>query len=287
MARWTTLRKTFATLPDPSRIYPATGTETALARIWESLEDGEGLVVLTGSPGTGKTLLAYRLLVQLGNERRSILLTNSHFPDRASLLQACLFDLGLPHEGKTEQELRLTLTGHLLDSVADTGSVVLVIDEAQHLSADLLEELRLLGNLEAYGQTALQVVLIGQPELRDRLDQPELRSLAQRITTWSELTPLDLAEAIDYVLHLLRTASPRALEAVPEEVHEIVAGASAGVPRRINQILREALRVADECDSEVVDVEMVAEALSRLGLSGSLEPEIRFDPEPDEGPLAA
>ncbi len=287
MSRWSSLRKAFATTPDRARVYPATVAEIALARLLAGLDDGESLLVATGLTGTGKTLLAYRLLEQVGPRRRSILLTNSHLGSRSALLQACLFDLELPHEGKSEQELRLTLTAHLLETLTKQGSVVLVVDEAHHLDDDLLEELRLVGNLEAGGQPALQVVLIGLEVLEERLADPGLAAIQQRVGTWTRLEPLDLAEAIDYVTHLLRTASLDALDIVPEEVRAEVAEAANGIPRRLNLILREALRIADEIEADVVDIEMVHEALSRLGLEGVMEPEIRFDPEPEEGPLAA
>lgn len=287
MARWTALRRAFATTPDRSRVYAATTAEAALARLRAGLDDGEGVVALTGPAGTGKTLLVYRLLEGLGRERRSVLLTNSHFADRSALLQACLFDLGLPHDGRSEQDLRLTLTAHLLETLTKRGGVVLAVDEAHHLADDQLEELRLLGNLEAAGRPALQVVLAGLPELDARLESSRLAALAQRLATRVRLDALDLAEAVDYQAHLLRTAGPTGLDAVPDEVRLAVAAAAHGVPRRMNQLLREALRVADECDADVADVEMVQEAAGRLGLVDLAEPEIRFDPAPDDDPLAA
>jgi general secretion pathway protein A len=271
------LRKAFPTTPDRSCVYPATGAETGLARLRAALADGEGFLLCTGPAGTGKTLLVHRLLESLGTDRRSVFLTNSHFPDRAALLQACLFDLSLPYQEQSEQELRLTLTAHLLDQLTQRGSVVLVIDEAHHLDTDLLEELRLLGNVQAAGRHALQIVLVGLPVLEERLAGPDLAALSQRLTTRVRLEPLELAEAIDYCTHLLRLAGPAGVEAVPEEVREAVAGAAAGLPRRLNQILREALRVAAESEADVVDVEMVEEALVRLGL---------VSPEGDR-PLAA
>jgi len=238
--------------------------EESLARLTDGLADGEGVLVLSGPPGTGKTLLVYRLLEALGRDRASILLPASRFANRAALLQACLFDLDLPYEGKSEQELRLALTAHLLEQLRQKGNVVLVADEAQHLGADLLEELRLLGNLEAGGRRAIQVVLVGLDDLAEML--PMLPALDQRITTRVRLEPLDPVEAIDYCTHLLRAAGPGAADVVGEEVREAVALAAGGVPRRMNQILREAIKIAQSCEADVVDVEMVQEALVRLGL---------------------
>ena len=153
------LRSTTTTLSGHSgqhRLLPATGHERALARLLQGLADGEGVLLLTGDPGTGKTLLCHCLAERLGEERPTIFLTNSHFAHRAALFQALLFDLSLPYEGRGEQEMRLALTDHLLKTYAKGRSTVLLVDKAHHLSADLLEELRLLGNLEARAGKALR-----------------------------------------------------------------------------------------------------------------------------------
>ena len=118
-----------------------------------------------------------------------------------ALLQAILYDLSLPYEGRGEQEMRLALTDHLLRGYEEGRGTVLVVDEAQHLTPDLLEELRLLGNLEARSGKAVQVVLVGQPALLETLRRPELAALWQRLAVRAEVQPLDLQEAADYLLH--------------------------------------------------------------------------------------
>src|SRR5437879_9481991 len=135
--------------PDAAGYYPATGHELALAPLRQAIGDDEGLALLTGAPGTGKTLLCHRLIELVGPDVATAFLTNSHFRDRAGLLQAILYDLSLPYEGHGEQELRLALTDYLLKNFGAGRRSLLLIDEAQHLTPDLLEELRLLGNLEA------------------------------------------------------------------------------------------------------------------------------------------
>ncbi len=142
-------QRPFPATPDPARYYPATSHERAIARLLHGLTDGEGVAVLTARTGTGKTLLCHCLLERLGSDVNLVFLTNSHFGDRAGLLQAILYDLSLPYQDRGEQEMRLTLTDHLLRSYQEGQSTILILDEAQHLTPDLLEELRLLGNLEA------------------------------------------------------------------------------------------------------------------------------------------
>jgi type II secretory pathway predicted ATPase ExeA len=270
-------QRPFPSTPDPACYYPATSHERALARLLRGLDDGEGLLLLTGEPGTGKTLLGHCLLERLDADVNAVLLTNSHFRDRAGLLQAVLFDLGLPYQGLGEQEMRLALTDHLLKAYAAGKRTVLVIDEAQHLDADLLEELRLWGNLEARSGKALQVVLSGQPSLLETLSSPQLAALRQRLVVRARLEPLPLQEAADYLLHHLRVAGGRPERLLADEAAELLARQARGVPRLLNQAAREALSLAAEAGAAQVDVEAALEALSLLGLEPAEEPRGEVD----------
>src|SRR5437588_1982700 len=182
-------QRPFYSAPDCSRYYPATEHEHALEQLLQALADAEGLILLTGEPGVGKTLLCHCLLQRSG-DIRSAFVTNSHLPDRSALLQTILYDLGLPHAGRSEQELRLALTDDLLEHCTEKGLTLLVVDEAHHLSPDLLEELRLLSNLEGGAGRALQVVLVALPAILDTLAGPELGSFRQRLVARACLTPL-------------------------------------------------------------------------------------------------
>jgi type II secretory pathway predicted ATPase ExeA len=272
-------QRPFPATPDSTAYYPATGHERALARLLQGLADGEGVLLLTGEPGTGKTLLCHCLAERVGDERQTIFLTNCHFANRVALFQAILFDLSLPYEGRGEQEMRLTLTDHLLKSYAAGRSTVLLVDEAHHLLADLLEELRLLGNLEARAGKALQVVLVGWPALVERLNDSELAALRQRLVVKVQLEPLPLAEAADYLLHHLRAAGARADEVLSPDALELLARSTRGVPRLLNQAGHQAFRLATEADAGQVDVEAVVEALGVLGLEALETPA----PEPTGG----
>jgi type II secretory pathway predicted ATPase ExeA len=264
-------QRPFPATPDSSTYYPATSHERALARLLQGLADGEGVLLLTGEPGTGKTLLCHCLAERLGEQRQTVFLTNCHLANRAALFQAILFDLSLPYEGRSEQDMRLTLTDHLLKTYAAGQSMVLLVDEAHHLSTDLLEELRLLGNLEAHASKALQVVLVGWPSLAERLTDAELAALRQRLVIKVRLDPLPPHEAADYVLHHLRGAGARPETALAPEALELLARSTRGIPRLLNQAAHQAFRLAAEAEAGQVDVEAVLEALSLLGLE-AVEP---------------
>ena len=264
-------QRPFPATPDPARYYPSTCHERAIVRLLHGLADGEGVQVLIGVPGTGKTLLCHCLLERLGAQANIAFLTNSHVGSRAGLLQAILYDLSLPYEGRGEQEMRLALTDHLLSGYEAGRSTILILDEAHHLTADLLEEVRLLGNLEARTGKALQVILVGQPALLETLRRPELTALRQRLAIRVEVEPLALQEAADYLLHHVRIAGGRPERLFADEALELLARQTHGVPRLLNQAAHQALNLAAESDASQVDAEAALEALSMLGLAEESE----------------
>src|SRR5262249_23640199 len=159
----------------------ATGHERVLAALQQALDDDEGIIVVTGPAGAGKTLLCHLLLDRLGDDVTAAFLTYCHIADRTGLLQAILYDLNQPYANLSESELRLSLTEFLLKNFTDGRYTVLLIDEAQQLTPDVLEELRLLSNLEAADGKAVQIVLVGQPHLLTTLRQPSQAAFNQRV----------------------------------------------------------------------------------------------------------
>jgi general secretion pathway protein A len=259
-------RRPFLAAPDSSCYYPATSHERALDRLLQGLRHGEGLALLTGEPGTGKTLLCHCLLERLGPETTTAFLTNSHLAERTDLFQAILYDLSQPWEGRCEQELRLRLTEFFLKNFSAGKRTLVVVDEAQHLTPDLLEELRLLGNLEAGLGKAVQVILAGQPSVLQTLQRPELAALSQRLLVRVRLAPLGLEEAADYLLHQLRAAGARPEDVMTDEALEVLARGTQGIPRLLNQAAHQALLLAESADVGLVDAEVALEALSCLGM---------------------
>jgi type II secretory pathway predicted ATPase ExeA len=266
-------QRPFRVTPDSECYYPATSHEQALAPLLQAIQEGEGLALLAGEPGTGKTLLGHCLLDRLGDEVTTALLTHSHFGDRIGLLQAVLYDLSLPHEGRHEQELRLALTDYLLKNYEAGRRCVLVLDEAQHLTPDLLEELRLLGNLEGRHGKALQIILLALPALEDTLRLPELAAFNQRLGVRTRLERLGLHEAADYVVYHLRAAGGVPEQIVSDEALEILARGTHGLPRLLNRAMDQALTLACAAGADQLDAEAALEALALLGLSDTAEEE--------------
>src|SRR5262249_30495679 len=259
-------QRPFRTTPDTEFYYPATAHEVALADLRRAIDDEEGFAVVTGEAGTGKTLLLHRLLETLGEPCRAVFLTNPHWAGRSDLLQAILFDLSLPYLGLGEQELRLAVTESCLEHFQDGGKTIIVVDEAQHLSAEHLEELRLLSNLEGKHGKAVQVVLAGLPELAATLDRPGLSAVRQRVAVRAALEPLSPHQAGDYLMHQLRVAGGRPDRLFSEEAFALLAGAGQGVPRLLNQLAAAAMHLAGQAGAKQVDAEAALEAIIRLGL---------------------
>lgn len=260
-------RRPFPATPDDTLYYPATGHESALQTLLRGVHEDEGLLLASGPPGIGKTLLAHCLADRLGGEVATAFLTHSQLPDAAALLQSILFDLQLPYEGVSEQVLRLRLTDHLLKNRAAGRRFVLLVDEAHLLKPELLEELRLLGNLEAGGRKAFQAVLFAQENILETLKQPRLAAVAQRLSVRCTLASLGLEESIDYLLHHLRLAGGKPEKIIDEAALEVIASGTHGLPRLLNQASHQALLLADAADLSCIDAEAALEALAVLGIA--------------------
>src|SRR3954447_5468305 len=200
-------RNPFEITPDPSFLFPTRRHNEALAALYYGIRRHKGFVVVTGEVGTGKTLLL-RCLLRLLKDSRDIAYAYI-FNGRLSpteFLQYILSDFGLPAAGKNKSELLLDLGQFLVSRGSKGLSTVLIIDEAHHLSEDILEEIRLLSNLETVDDKLLQIVLVGQPELDEKLDTFGLRQLKQRIALRARLAPLDADETREYIEKRLQIA---------------------------------------------------------------------------------
>jgi type II secretory pathway predicted ATPase ExeA len=260
-------RRPFSLSSASPTYYPATAHEHASRLALDALGGGCGFAVLSGDAGMGKTLLAQRLVEKLETERQALWLITPFVADATGLYQAILYDLASPYAGKTEQELRLDVIDHLLKAFESGRPMLWVLDEAQHVRLRVLEELRILTALEARPGRALQVLLVGQPGLTRMLRQPELRAVAQRVGAWLELTPLDVHESVDYLVHHLRAANGRPERIVTAEALEILARGAAGVPRVLSQCADRAFQLAAAAESDMLDAEAALEALAEVGLS--------------------
>ncbi|MBI5612210.1 MAG: AAA family ATPase, partial [Gammaproteobacteria bacterium] len=243
----------FALPPDPGYLYLGQAHQEALAHLRYGIEQGGGFVQLTGEVGTGKTLLV-RAVVERLPENVDVALILYPILSVFEFVAAICDELRVSYPAGTTsiKDLIDALNAHLLKSHADGRRTVLVIDEAQNLSREVLEQVRLLTNLETTKQKLLQIVLIGQPELDGLLAQRDLRQLAQRITARYRLTSLTRRETCDYILHRCRVAgakTPLFSRAALRWVHML----SNGVPRLINVICDRALLGAYAGGKSVVD----------------------------------
>lgn len=256
----------FRPTPDTLAYYPAATHETALTRLMQAIANDEGIAILTGAPGTGKTLIGHLLLDRLGDLSASFI-TNCRFGSRSEMLRSLLFDLAQPHVNMSEQELRFAITEYLLGNLAHERRTLLLLDEAQDLTPDLLEELRLMSNLETSQGKSVHIVLIGQPVLLEALHRPELAALQQRIATRLQLEMLSAPEAIAYLKHQVRVAGGEPEQVFSAEALSILAERTAGVPRLLNQAATTCLHLAETAAADAIDAEVALEALATLGFA--------------------
>jgi general secretion pathway protein A len=259
----------FALSPDPDFLYPSRVHREALDYLRFAIEGHAGFVVITGEIGSGKTTLLQVLLRTLDGQTTVIRLVNTLLTG-VELLESMLLDLGVTHPPTTKPAMLRELAHVLVEQRAQGRRVLAVIDEAQNLSAETLEELRMLSNLETEKSKLVQIVLVGQPNLRDSLDQPFLEQLRQRVTVRYHLGPLDEDETARYINHRLKRAALGAPLELPRDVTDLVHSRSGGVPRLINVICDAALLAGYAEERRVIDVALVQSAIDDLEASNVL-----------------
>jgi general secretion pathway protein A len=257
--------KPFAITPDPRYLYLSERHAEALAHLLYGINEAGGFIQLTGEVGTGKTTVVRTLLARVPQHADVAVILNPRLTPVEFLLTICE-ELGVPLEDAERHSVKQmvdALNRRLLSAHAEGRRVIVIVDEAQNLSAETLEQVRLLTNLETPTQKLLQIILIGQPELRDLLERNDLRQLAQRITGRYHLQPLSGAETQGYVRHRLRVAgatgeifTPAALR----EVHRV----SSGIPRVINVSCDRALLGAYTQEARTVTAGLVRQAAGEV-----------------------
>lgn len=220
--------------PDPRYLYLTRQMQEALAALTYGIQNRKGFILLTGEVGTGKTTLLNRLLGWLrGHRVKTAYIFNSRL-DVNDLFDLILSEFEIPCEGRSKSQVVLRLNQWLLERYRAGETAVLIIDEAQNLSAEVLEEIRLLTNLETSTEKLLQIVLAGQPELEEKLKAPQVRQLRQRITLCCRTAPLTLEETFGYIAERLRIAGANCEPVFSKEAIEMVHAYSCGIPRVVN-----------------------------------------------------
>jgi putative secretion ATPase (PEP-CTERM system associated) len=259
----------FALSPDPEYLYPSKVHQEALSYLRYGIEGHAGFVVITGEIGSGKTTMLQSLLGRLDRNTSVARIVNTMLDPR-ELLDAIMLDFGMDPTGMSKPVLLHRLAEFLVAQRQANRLVLLVIDEAQNLSLPALEEIRMLSNLETEKSKLVQIIMIGQPELREKLGLPQLQQLRQRITVSYHLQPLDSDETAAYVNHRLRRAALGPAVEFPRDVTDLIHTRSRGVPRIINVIADATLLFAYGVDRRNVDVEITREALAELDATGVL-----------------
>ncbi len=257
--------KPFSITPDPRYLFLGGRHAEALAHLIYGITDAGGFIQLTGEVGTGKTTVIRSLLARKPDNAEIALILNPHL-DARQFLQAICEELGIvlpPGAAGNLKELIDLLNRHLLAAHAAGRRVVVIVDEAQNLAADVLEQVRLLTNLETETQKLLQIILIGQPELRTMLERNDLRQLAQRITGRYHLEPLSREESAAYMRHRLRIAGATQEIFTRGALAELYR-ASGGIPRLLNVIGDRALLGGYTRDRHVVNAALTRRAASEV-----------------------
>ena len=230
----------FGASPDPRFLYMMPQIRESLACLQYGIANRKGFVVLTGEVGTGKTTLLKTVLSSFVKGRVSTAFVFNPRLDVLDFLEFVLTDFGIPPKARTKSGMLLQLNRWLIERFRDNGLCAIVVDEAQNLSWELLEEIRLLTNLETSSVKLLQIVLSGQPELEEKLRDPCVRQLRQRVSLWCRTQPLTGEQTEAYIAERLRIAGAIAPILSPEAV-QLVHHYSKGIPRLINLICEHSL----------------------------------------------
>jgi general secretion pathway protein A len=248
--------------PDPRYLFLTRHTEEALACLTYGIQSRKGFVLLTGEVGTGKTTLINKLLEWLRLQQVATAFIFNSRLNVPQFLDYMMADFGIPCDSKLKSQILLRLYNWLLDRYRAGETAVLIVDEAQNLTDEVLEEIRMLTNLETFTEKLLQIVLVGQPELEQKLKQPQLRQLRQRLTLRAKTHALTLDETKAYVQQRLRIAGSNGQQIFEPEAIGAIHRYAAGIPRVINLLCEHCL-VSSFVDQQKVIGPAVVEGVAR------------------------
>ncbi len=260
--------KPFDVTPQPRFLYPSSAHREALASLLYGIRERRGFITLVGEVGTGKTTVLHATLDQLDEKTKVALIVN---PDLRfiDMLAMILNELGLskPQEKISKVQALHRLNQFAIRQLAENGNVVLMVDEAQHLSSNALENLRLLSNLESRERKLIQIVLAGQPELDLKLSRHDMRQLVQRISLRRYIMPLTRKETCEYIKHRLQVAGYGRRRFFSDRALTLIWKFSRGVPRKINILCDNALLVAYGRNKKNIKAAVMKEAVKDLNYS--------------------
>ena len=260
----------FKLVPNPAYLFLSKSHEEALAHLTYAMTQGDGFVEITGEIGTGKTTLCRAFLENLDENTEAAYIFNPKL-DSIQLLKAVNDEFGIRSDSDDTKGLIDTLNTFLIEKKAEGKNVILLIDEAQNLTEDVLEQLRLLSNLETTRHKLLQIILVGQPELGEKLDSHELRQLAQRINLRCQLLPLNDKEVKEYIQHRIHIASRKPAIKFSRAAYRHIYRYSLGIPRLINIVCDRALLSAFGSDQQKITGSIAKSAIRELAGRGDIK----------------
>ncbi len=256
--------KPFNNSPDPRFFYPSAKHAEALDRLYYAIIERKGFVVITGEIGAGKTTVCRALLKRLDDRHNEVcMITNTHLSPK-ELIIAILEDLRVPYRPATKVKLLSQLNDYLIERMQEDKNVILIIDEAQNLTPSVLEEVRMLSNLETDTEKLLQIILMGQPQLREKLRLRNLEQFRQRISIHYHLYPLNPQETVGYVNHRLAVVTENGSAGVifsPQALEQVFMF-SQGIPRLINYICDSALLNGFVYERKQIDAALMTEVIN-------------------------
>jgi general secretion pathway protein A len=256
--------KPFRMTPDTRYFYPSERHVDALNHMVYAIEERRGFVVITGEIGSGKTTLSRVLFQKLDPRTRTAIVRNTHLSAR-DLIEATLDELEIAYSpGSTKTRMISLLNEFLVDQMREDNNVVLVVDEAQNLKPSVLEEVRMLSNLETETEKLIQIILMGQPELKATLWLKELTQLRQRVTLHYHLGPLTEGETAGYVLHRLDVSGANGLQIFQPAALSQIFRHTKGVPRLINGLCDRALLTGYVNETRTIGADIVNEVVREL-----------------------
>jgi general secretion pathway protein A len=270
--------------PDPRYLFLTRHTEEALACLTYGIQSRKGFVLLTGEVGTGKTTLINKLLEWLRMQQVATAFIFNSRMNVPQFLDYMMADFGIACESKAKSQILLRLYNWLLDRYRAGETAVLIVDEAQNLTDEVLEEVRMLTNLETFTEKLMQIVLVGQPELELKLKQPQLRQLRQRLTLRAKTHPLTLEETAAYVQQRLRIAGCNGQEIFDQEALAAVHRYANGIPRVINLLCEHCLVSAFVDQQKVIGQSLVDSVARDFDLADGIAAGAMTVAPPDPGP---
>ena len=249
---------------DPAFFFPSMRHEEAFNHLTYGISSRKGIIVVTGEIGTGKTTLCRMLLNRISDQVKTALILNPNFSD-IQLLQMIVQDFGIDSPKKNKLDLFEAIALFLVRQSAQGRNVAIIIDECQNLNIRQLEQIRLLSNLETEKEKLLQIVLVGQPELNHKLQDPALLQLSQRVTVRYHILPLDKGEVKHYIAHRLKTAGAAKHLQFTIQAIEAIYAYSHGTPRVINILCDRALLGGFVRETFVIDQEIIQECIKEIG----------------------